>query len=56
LEQDIQKAQLEDAKIQEIKEQIKEDNASGFSVDEQGALWYKERLYIPKIKEIRELI
>jgi hypothetical protein len=27
LEQDIQKGQLEDAKIQEIKEQIKEDKA-----------------------------
>jgi hypothetical protein len=35
LEQDIQKCQLEDAKIQEIKEQIKEEKAPGFSVDEQ---------------------
>jgi hypothetical protein len=35
LEQDIQKFQLEDAKIQEIKEQIKEDKALGFSVDDQ---------------------
>jgi hypothetical protein len=34
LEQDIQKGQLEDAKIQEIKEHIKEDKALGFSVDE----------------------
>jgi hypothetical protein len=34
LEQDIQKGQLEDAKIQEIKEQIKEDKAPKFSVDE----------------------
>jgi hypothetical protein len=38
LEQDIQKGQLEDAKIQEIKEQIKEDKAPEFSVDEQGTL------------------
>jgi hypothetical protein len=35
LEQDIQKFQLEDAKIQEIKEQINEDKALGFSVDDQ---------------------
>jgi hypothetical protein len=28
-----------DAKIQEIKEQIKKDKAPGFSVDEQGTLW-----------------
>jgi hypothetical protein len=34
LEQDIRKVQLEDAKIQEIKEQIKEEKAPGFSVDE----------------------
>jgi hypothetical protein len=36
LEHDIQKGQLEDAKMQEIKEQIKEDKAPEFSVDDQG--------------------
>jgi hypothetical protein len=56
LEQDIRKGQLEDAKIQEIKEQIKEDKAPGFSIDDQGTLWYKKRICIPEIKEIRELI
>jgi hypothetical protein len=56
LEQDIQNGQLEDAKIQEIKEQIKENKAPGFSVDEQGTLWYKKRLCVPEVKEIRELI
>jgi hypothetical protein len=54
LEQDIQESQLEDAKIQEIKEQIKEDKAPEFRVDEQGTLWYK--LCVPNVKEIRELI
>jgi hypothetical protein len=39
LEQDIRKGQLEDAKIQEIKEQIKKEKAPRFSVDEQGTLW-----------------
>jgi hypothetical protein len=57
LEQHIQKGELEDAKIQEIIEQIKEDKAApGFSVGDQGTLWYKKRLYVPEIKEIRELI
>jgi hypothetical protein len=56
LEQDIQKGQLKDAKIQEIKEQIKEYKAPGFSVDEQGILWYKKRLCVPEVKGIRELI
>jgi hypothetical protein len=56
LERNIQKGQLEDAKIQEIKEQIKEDKAPEFCVDEQGTLWYKKRLCVPEVKEIRELI
>jgi hypothetical protein len=56
LEEDIRKGQLEDAKIQEIKEQIKEEKAPGFSVDEQGTLWCKTRLCVPEVKEIRELI
>jgi hypothetical protein len=30
--------------------------ASRFSVDEQGTLWYKKRLCVPEVKEIRELI
>jgi hypothetical protein len=56
LKQNIQKGQLEGAKIQEIIEQTKEDKAPGFSVDDQGTLWYKKRIYVLEIKEIRELI
>jgi hypothetical protein len=56
LEQDIQKGQLEDAKIQEIKEQIKEEKAPGFSIDERGTLWCKKRVCVPEAKKIRELI
>jgi hypothetical protein len=55
LEQDIRKGQLEDAKIQEI-EQIKEDKAPGFGIDDQGSLWYKKCICVPEIKEIRESI
>jgi hypothetical protein len=33
-----------------------EDKAPGFSVDDQGTLWYKKRICVPEIKEIRELI
>jgi hypothetical protein len=56
LEQYIRRGQLEDAKIQEIKEHIKGDKAPGFSVDDQGTLWYKKRICIPDLKEIRESI
>jgi hypothetical protein len=56
LEQDIREGQLEDAKIQDIKEQIKEDKAPRFSVDDQGTLWYKKCLCVLEVTEIRELI
>jgi hypothetical protein len=56
LEQNIQKGQLEDAKIQEIIEQTKEDKTPGFSIDDQGTLWYKKHICVPEIKKIRELI
>jgi hypothetical protein len=42
--------------IQEIVEQTKDDKALGFSVDDQGTLWYKKHVCVPEIKEIRELI
>jgi hypothetical protein len=50
MEQDIQKGQLEDAKIQVIKEQINEGKAPGFSIDEQGMLWYKRHLCVTEVK------
>jgi hypothetical protein len=56
LEQDIRKGQLEDAKIQDIEEQIKEDKPPEFCVDKQGTLWYKKHLCVLEVKEIRELI
>jgi hypothetical protein len=40
--QEIQKGQLEDEKIQEIKCNIKEEKSPGFSKDDEGVLWYKE--------------
>jgi hypothetical protein len=52
LEQDIRRGQLEDAKIQEIEEQIKEDKAPGFSIDDQGTLWYKKRICVLELKDI----
>jgi glutamate 5-kinase len=36
--QEIQKGQLEDKKIQEIKRNIKEEKSSGFLKDEEGVL------------------
>jgi hypothetical protein len=39
--QEIQKGQVEDEKIQEIKCNIKEEKSPGFLEDEEGVLWYK---------------
>jgi hypothetical protein len=56
LETNILKGQLEDAKIQEIKQLIESNKTSGFSEDEQGTLWPGKRICVPDVKEIHELI
>jgi hypothetical protein len=42
--QEIRRGQLEDEKVQEIKRNIKKDKSPGFSEDNEGVLWYKERI------------
>jgi hypothetical protein len=54
--QDIQKDQLEDEKIQEIKRNIKEENSLGFTEDDQGVLWCKGRICVPNVKELKDKI
>jgi hypothetical protein len=54
--QKIQKGQLEDEKIQEIKHNIKEEKSCGFSKDEEGVLRYKGMICVPNIKELNDKI
>jgi hypothetical protein len=54
--QEIQKGQVEDKKIQEIKHNIKEEKSLGFLEDEEGVLWYKGRICVPNIKELKNKI
>jgi hypothetical protein len=54
--QEIRKGQLEDEKIQEIKYNIKEEKSPVFSEDEKGVLWYKWRIYVPNVKELKDKI
>jgi hypothetical protein len=56
LSQDIQKGQLTNEKIQEIKWNIKEGKSPGFTEDDQGVLWYKGMICVPNVKEIKNLI
>jgi predicted nucleic acid-binding protein len=52
---EIRKGQLEDEKIQEIKRNIKEEKSPSFLEDE-GVLWYKARICVPNIKELKDKI
>jgi hypothetical protein len=54
--QEIRKGQLENEKIQEIKRNIKEEKSPRFSKDDHGVLWYKGRIYVHNVKELRDKI
>ncbi|WVZ64347.1 hypothetical protein U9M48_013880 [Paspalum notatum var. saurae] len=56
LEQEIRKHQKTDKKIQEIREQIKVGKAPHFREDEQGTVWYKNRICVPDVDSIKKLI
>jgi hypothetical protein len=53
--QEIQKGQMEDEKIQEIKHNIKKEKSPSFLEDD-GVLWYKGRICVPNIKELKDKI
>ncbi|WVZ63712.1 hypothetical protein U9M48_013320 [Paspalum notatum var. saurae] len=52
----IRKHQKTDEKIQEIREQIKVRKVPHFREDEQGTVWYKNRICVPDVDSIRKLI
>jgi hypothetical protein len=54
--QEIWRGQVEDEKIQEIKRSIKEEKSPGFLEDEEGVLWYKGRICVPNVKELKDKI
>jgi hypothetical protein len=54
--QEIRRGQLEDDKIQEIKCNIKAEKSLGFSEDDEGVLWYKGRICVSNIKELKDKI
>ncbi|WVZ52813.1 hypothetical protein U9M48_003835 [Paspalum notatum var. saurae] len=56
LEQEIRNHQKTDEKIQEIREQIKLGKAPHFREDEQGTVWYKNRICVPDVDSIKKLI
>jgi hypothetical protein len=56
LEQDIRKGQKDDEKINEIRQLIIDEKGMDFREDAEGVVWFKDRLCVPDIKLIWELI
>jgi hypothetical protein len=56
LEQDIRKGQKDDEKINGIRQLIKDGKGKDFREDAEGVVWFKDRLCVPDIKSIWELI
>jgi hypothetical protein len=56
LEQEIRKGQIGDVKIQEIKDLITEGRGPEFTEDEQGTVWFNDRMCVPDIESLRESI
>jgi hypothetical protein len=56
LEAEIRKAQLEDEKLKEIRQLIKENKTSDFTKNDNKALWLGKWICIPNLKPIQELI
>jgi hypothetical protein len=56
LQQDIRKGQKDDEKINEIRQLIMEGKCPNIREDTEGVVWFKDRLCVPDIKSIRELI
>jgi hypothetical protein len=56
LEQDIRKGQKNDEKINETRQLIIDGKGLDFREDAEGVVWFKDRLCVPDIKSIGELI
>jgi hypothetical protein len=56
LEQDIRKGQKDDEKINEIWQLIIDEKGPYFREDAKEVVWFKDRLWVPDIKSIWELI
>jgi hypothetical protein len=56
LEAEIWKEQLEDAKLKEIRQLIKDNKTNAFSEDSRGTLWLGKWICVPNLKHLKELI
>jgi hypothetical protein len=54
LEQEIHKGQLEDIEIKEIRETMEKGKASDFTEDDQGTIWFRNRICVPDVGDLRK--
>jgi hypothetical protein len=52
LEAEIREGQLEDAKLKEIRQLIRNNKTSDFTEDRQDTLWLGKRICVPNLKPI----
>ena len=56
LERNIREGQKDDEKISEIRHLFLEGKGKDFQEDAEGVIWFKDRLCVPNVQSIRELI
>jgi hypothetical protein len=56
LEAEIRKPQMEDEKLREIQQLIKENKTNDFTEDDNGTSWLGKWICVPNLKPIRKLI
>ena len=56
LEREIKEAHKDDEKINEIRQLILEGRGKDFRKDAEGVVWFKDRLCVPNVQSIWELI
>ena len=49
-------AQKENKGVAHIKERVRNGKAECFSIDNEGVLWFKDHLVVPKVLELRQSI
>jgi hypothetical protein len=56
LEREIKEAQKNDEKVNEIRQMILKGTGKDFREDAEGVVWFKDRMCVPNVQFIRELI
>jgi hypothetical protein len=56
LEQQIRRGQLEDVEIREIRDTMERGKAPDFTEDDQGTIWFKNRICVPDVGDLWKTI